>query len=219
MNNLKNILIVDDHPFIINGLESLLRGFKNYKVIAKATNGKEAIKVLDKNKIDIVFTDIEMPEMDGFGLIEHINSKYPNMGIVVITMHSQHWMVRKILKLRINAILSKSAGNLDFQQAIQAIENKETYFDKDITSVLNNLDSEQDSKSEITILSFTTREIEILELICEGLTSKAISERMHKSIHTIESHRKNLFIKCEVKNVAGLINYAYGKGFVKPFQS
>lgn len=213
----KNILIVDDHPFIINGLESVLRSLKNYTVIAKASNGKEAIDQLRENEIDIVFTDIEMPEMDGFELIEYINKHFPDLGIVVITMHSQHWMVRKILNLQVNAVLSKSAGNQDFKEALKAIENNRSYYDTNITAVLNNLDCEKDDLTEVSLLSFTSREIEILELICEGYTSKQISEKMHKSINTIESHRKNLFIKCGVKNVGGLINYAYTKGFIKPY--
>lgn len=212
----KNILIVDDHPFIINGLEKIIEGFKEFVLIAKATNGLEAIAILEQQSIDMVFTDIEMPEMGGLELIEHINLHYPAIHIVVLTMHAHHWMLKKILRMNVGAVLSKSAGELDFKAAVHAIERGEHYFDENVQSAIENNKPNTKSGMGISIVSFTERELEILSYIYQGLTSKDISEKMHKSVHTIESHRKNLFIKSGVKNVAGLLKFAFEKGLLEP---
>lgn len=210
----KRILIVDDHPFVLNGLTNLINKIKGLNVIGQASNGKEALQFIKENTVDIIVTDIEMPEMDGNELIDVLNRKYPKIKIIVITMHSHHYMVKKILGKNINAILSKSAGEVELKNAIADIENGNMFIDPNVHEVIIG-SVKSDTQTIDQGASLTQRERQILQLIYEGYNTQEISEKLCKSKNTIESHRRNMFLKCGVKNIASLIKYGFEKGLIK----
>ncbi len=186
-------------------------------IVDVASNGEEAMQVLNRNNVDVVVTDLQMPVMDGFGLIENMKQLYPFVKIVVLTMHDDIWRIKKLLRMGVNAILSKSAGDKEMQEAIDAVYDSRTYYDaytKEI--VLGILTNEDNSEGGANNVSFTDREVLILQHIYEGLTTNEIAERMKKSKHTIDTHRRNMFLKCKVNNIAGLIKYGIQKGYLDP---
>ncbi|MFB6319729.1 response regulator [Saccharicrinis sp. FJH54] len=211
----KNVIIVDDHPFILSGLGSLISQFEDLNIIGNASNGKEALKLVKENNVDIVFTDIEMPEMDGNELIDALNSKYPSVKIIVITMHSHQWMVKKLLRKNITAILSKSAGEEDLKKALENMTKEDVYIDSSIKEVIIEALTNEKKTVETETVQLTKREKLVLQLIYEGYSTKEISDKLKKSPNTVETHRKNMFIKCNVKNIAGLIKFGLEKGLIE----
>lgn len=210
----KNVIIVDDHPFILSGLSSLIRQIEGLNVIGNASNGKEALTLVKENDIDIVFTDIEMPVMDGNELIDVLNEKHPDVKIIVITMHSHQWMVKKLLRKNITAIMSKSAGEEDLKKALDNLNNKEVYIDTNIKDVIIEALTNEKKTVEQPVAFLTKREKQVLQLIFEGYSTREISEKLKKSSNTIETHRKNMYVKCNVKNIAGLIKFGLEKGYI-----
>ena len=211
----KNVIIVDDHPFILSGLSSLISQFEDLMIIGNASNGKEALKLIKENNIDIVFTDIEMPEMDGNELIDVLNEKYPSVKIIVITMHSHQWMVKKLLRKNITAILSKSAGEEDLKKALENLNKEDMYIDSSIKDVIIEALTKEKNTVETDSIQLTKREKQVLQLIYEGYSTKEISDKLKKSHNTVETHRKNMFVKCNVKNIASLIKFGLEKGLIE----
>ncbi len=217
MTRKTKVLIVDDHPIILNGLKNMFKNLDEITVSDIASNGKQALKILSEKKIDIVVSDLQMPEMDGFELITRIKKRYPYIKVMVLSMHNDIWRIKKLLSLDVSAILSKSLGELEMKKALNAINNNEKYYDEHTKAVIVDLVTNGDTNSMDPSRSILTdREIQIIQFIYEGLTTKEIAERMNKSRNTIETHRKNMFFKCGVKNIAGLIKYGIKKGYILP---
>lgn len=213
----KKIIIVDDHPIVLNGLRNMFKNIQGITVVNVASNGVEAMRLLQRYAIDIVVTDLQMPEMDGFELIENIKFKYPTIKLIVLTMHDDIWRIKKLMRFEVNSILSKSAGEQDMQNALNAIGKNEKYYDAFTKSIIFDILTQDDNtSSDPNNISFTDREVQILQFIYEGLTTLEIADKMNKSKNTIDTHRKNMFLKCDVKNIAGLLKYGLKKGYIDP---
>lgn len=206
----KNIIIVDDHPLILSGLKSLISQFSNLKIVGLAQNGKKALELINQVDVDIVFTDIEMDEMNGIELIDALNEQYPDIKIIVITMHTHHFSIRKLLRKKITAILSKSAGEEELRKAINNIDAQEIYLEENIKSAVieSVTHPEKTEKPSSNLFVLTKREKQVLHEIYQGRTTREISDKLNKSISTVETYRRNLFIKFGVNNVASLIKVA-----------
>lgn len=211
------ILIVDDHPIILNGLKNMFKNLEEVTVVGVASNGIKALKILSEKKVDVVVSDLQMPEMDGFELITELKKNYPYVKVIVLSMHNDIWRIKKLLSMDVSAILSKSLGENEMKKALEAINNSEKYYDEHTKTVIIDIVTNGDNKSsDPNSSTLTDREIQIIQFIYEGLTTKEIAEHMNKSRNTIETHRKNMFFKCGVKNIAGLIKYGIKKGYILP---
>lgn len=217
MNKKTKILIVDDHPIILNGLKNMFKNLEEVSVVGVASNGNEALKILLDKNVDVVVSDLQMPEMDGFELITKLKKTYPYIKVIVLSMHNDIWRIKKLLSMDVSAILSKSLGENEMKKALTAINNNEKYYDEHTKTVIIDIVTNNDNKSsDPNSSTLTDREIQIVQFIYEGLTTKEIAEKMNKSRNTIETHRKNMFFKCGVKNIAGLIKYGIKKGYILP---
>lgn len=217
MQKKTRILIVDDHPIILNGLKNLFKNIEEVTLAGIASNGIEALKIMAERKVDILVSDLQMPEMDGFELITQVKRRFPFIKIIVLSMHNDIWRIKKLLNLDVAAILSKSLGETEMKKALEAISNNEKYYDEHTKTVIVDIVTNGDTKSaDPNSSTLTDREIQIIQYIYEGLTTKEIADLMNKSRNTIETHRKNMFFKCGVKNIAGLIKYGIKKGYILP---
>lgn len=217
MTKKTKILIVDDHPIILNGLKNMFKNLEEVSVVGMAPNGNEALKILSKKSVDVVVSDLQMPKMDGFELITTLKKTYPYIKVIVLSMHNDIWRIKKLLGMDVSAILSKSLGENEMKKALEAIKNNEKYYDDHTKTVIVNIVTNNDNKSsDPNSSTLTDREIQIIQYIYEGLTTKEIAEKMNKSRNTIETHRKNMFFKCGIKNIAGLIKYGIKKGYIFP---
>ncbi|MCK5699999.1 MAG: response regulator transcription factor [Cyclobacteriaceae bacterium] len=210
MNKVK-ILIADDHDLIHNGIKSILRPIKNYKIIGKAMNGEEAIQKAIELKPDIILMDISMPVMNGIEATRIISAKLPDIKILALTQHEENEYVVEILNSGGVGYLLKNSKKNEFVEAIETVLSGKKAFSKKISDqlisdlVYQTKDKENPEKQEIPL---TKREIEIIRKIADDMSNQEIADELHISLRTVETHRRNLMQKLNVKTVVALLKYA-----------
>lgn len=208
MYRIRRVLLVDDHPFIINGVTQMLSNIEELKIVAAVSNGREALQVLKKKVVDLIITDLEMPKMGGLELIEEVNVLFPDIKIIVLSMHDENYMINKLLKLNVAGIMPKSSNEEEFKSAISKIAIGGIYIHPTIVKGLNS------GSSDIEYVTLTRKEIELVNYIYQGYTTKEIADKLNKSINTIETHRRNMFVKSGAKNTASLIKFGLENGYI-----
>jgi DNA-binding NarL/FixJ family response regulator len=203
-----NILLVDDHNMIIEGMKSILAIIPSVQVKATAANAFEAIAALRENDIAIAFVDINLPDISGIELCAKIKKEFPNVYVLGLSTFKQRSYVSQMIANGANGYLLKSAGKEEIEQAINDVLAGKMYFSMDI----NNTKPEAIAEHEVPTL--TRREKEILKLIAEGLTTNIIAQQLFVSPYTVETHRKNLLTKFDVGNTALLIKTAAAFGLL-----
>jgi DNA-binding NarL/FixJ family response regulator len=200
-SNIIHIALLDDHKMFLDGMNSMLQSIENFKIVFVENTAKKALLQLKEFTPDIIITDISMPEMNGIEFIKEVKKYYPGIKILVLSMF--HYLQSMD---GIDGFFLKETDSKELIKAIYGIvlEGKKYYLDTQKAS-----DTLQFKK---TIL--TTREKEIVLLIAEEKTTDEIASKLNVSKTTIESHRKNIFFKLKVNNVAGLIKKAIILGFI-----
>ncbi len=209
MNTIANILIVDDHNMVIEGLKSIMAQLPEIKVIATAANAFEAVEALRKHSnINLVLSDINLPDISGIELCAKIKKEFPTVEVIALSTFNQRSYVSQMIQNGASGYLVKSASSEEIKEAIQTVLAGKMYISNDI----NNETVVAISNGEAPTL--TRREKEILILIAEGQTNNIIAEKLFVSPYTVDTHRKNLLLKFEVSNTALLIKKAAGFGLV-----
>ncbi len=209
------LIIADDHKMFLDGLLSILKSNKDYDIVLTANSGKNVAKYLDinnaKDKIDLVITDVNMPDMNGIQLNKHIKENHYKTKTLVVSMLHDTTTIQTLTKDNVDGYVPKNAEKEELLKAIENILNGEKYFSQSIKEVyLKGMFSNEKDIME----SLSKREKEVLKLIAEEHTTQEIADTLFLSKHTIESYRKNLISKLEVRNLAGLTKYAIKLGLV-----
>lgn len=207
-----NILLVDDHTIVTDGLKSLLDGDTNYVVKGDATNGQLAIEMLRILKIDLVLMDIDMPVLNGIEATKIIKKEMPDKKIIMLTMHDEKAMIKMMLDIGADGYLLKNSGKAEIVRAIDNVMAGEKYYSEEVTSVL--LEKKDNKESSGILAELTEREIQIIKLIAEGLSNKEIGEKLFISHRTVDTHRTNLMNKLDLHNVAGIVKFAIVNGLI-----
>jgi two-component system, NarL family, nitrate/nitrite response regulator NarL len=197
-----NILLVDDHSMVIEGMKSILAQIPLVQVKATAGNAFEAIAALRENNIAVAFVDINLPDISGIELCAKIKKEFPYVHVLGLSTFKQRSYVSQMIANGASGYLIKSAAKEEIAQAINDVLAGKMYFSTDI----NNTKAETITEDEAPTL--TRREKEILKLIAEGLTTNDIAQKIFVSPYTVDTHRKNLLSKFEVSNTALLIKTA-----------
>ncbi|OQX72312.1 MAG: hypothetical protein B6D61_14115 [Bacteroidetes bacterium 4484_249] len=210
------VLITDDHQIIIDGLKSLLEDKEQIEVIAEASNGKEALDILNLLQVDVVLMDIDMPVMNGIEATKQIKAEYPETKVIILSMYKESGLIKTLIQIGADGYLLKNSDKDELVDAITRVASGQQYFSPDVTMSLLNKTSEKQSQfqPDKRVSELTQREIEILKLITEGLSNKEIGDKLFISHRTVDSHRTNLMKKIGVNNIAGLIRFAIKTGFV-----
>ncbi|WP_300728848.1 response regulator transcription factor [uncultured Bacteroides sp.] len=207
-----NILLVDDHALILQGMKHLIQQMPEIGNVSTASTGKEAVHIINSQPFDLYMLDLELPDMTGFELIEVIRKKKPQARILISTMHEEIWTIKRLIQNNIDGAVLKSTDTFELKLAIQKIMGGETYFCRRFERILQRSNN---SKVESSVKDrLTQREIEVLKAIAQGLNTREIAEFFHVSSNTIESHRKNLMIKLEAKNAVDLVLKAINYGII-----
>ncbi len=209
------LIIADDHKMFLDGVMSILEHKDNYEVILTANNGKNVAKYIDINAqdgIDLVITDVNMPEYNGIELNKHIKQNHPKIKTLVVSMLHDATTVQTLTKDNVDGYIPKNAEKDELLTAIETILNGDKYFAQSIKDVyLKGMFSNEQSLEE----SLSKREKEVLTLIAKEFTTQEIADELFLSKHTIESYRKNLITKLGVRNLAGLTKYAIKFGLLE----
>ncbi|MFV8365886.1 response regulator [Flavobacterium sp. XS1P27] len=213
MSNTIRVVLADDHVFVRDGIKSLLENEANIEVAGEATDGLEALKIVETTKPDLLILDIRMPNMTGIEVVEKLRSQNNLVKIVMLSMHESEEYVLKSIKAGADGYLLKGSSKEEFLKALHTISNGGKYFSGDISSILigqlNNSTSVQEPKQMADEEQLITkREREILKLLLSGKGNKEIAEALEISKRTAEVHRFNLMKKLKVKNLMELSNKA-----------
>jgi DNA-binding NarL/FixJ family response regulator len=205
-----NVFIVDDHQIVRDGVKALLKKVEGIKIIDEASNGKEALKCVRSihKEIDVIIMDITMPEMDGILATRLILKEFPNIKILGLSMHDDESHLISMLQEGALGYVLKTTGKAELVHAISRVAEGQSYFDRQASSKLLNYLSNKDKHKKSKDTELTAREKEVLLLIAEELTNAEIAEKLFLSPRTIDTHRRNLLQKLNVKNTAGLVKYA-----------
>jgi two-component system nitrate/nitrite response regulator NarL len=213
MSNTIRVVLADDHVFVRDGIKSLLENEANITVVGEATDGLEALTIIDTLHPDLVILDIRMPNLTGIEVVEQLRSKNNLVKIVMLSMHESEEYVLKSIQAGADGYLLKGSSKEEFLKALHTVANGGKYFSGDISSILigqltnPTLASEpRQSLGEDQII--TKREKEILKLLLTGKGNKEIAEALDISKRTAEVHRFNLMKKLKVKNLMELSNKA-----------
>ena len=216
--NLKpvNVFIVDDHSLIREGIKSSLENFRTVAVVGEAANGKQALAELAKQSVDIVLMDISMSVMDGIEATRKIRKLFPDLKVLALTMHDDNSHILKMMKAGALGYVLKSENSKNLVKAIETVAKGQTYFGKKVSdTMMNHLMSVKTKKSTFGFSQLTKREVEILRHIAEGLTNPEIAKKLFIGHRTVDTHRRNLIQKLNVKNTAGLVRVAIKNGVVE----
>jgi len=197
------IAIIEDQDLFREGIKLILSQIDNFEVVFDTSNGFEFIEFLQNNKPDIVLMDINMPKIDGIETTKKAISIFADLKIIALTLFSDLTHYTLMQNAGVKGFINKNIKKSDLQQAINQVFEGGYYFSSEIMKLLA-----LKTGSLIDTENFTGREVDVLKLVCNGLTSHEISDKLFISIKTVEVHRTNMFRKANVKNVAELIIWA-----------
>lgn len=207
-----NILLAEDHNIVRSGIKGLLEEDESIAIVAEAINGVQAFDYLNNNdNIDIVLTDIDMPVMDGIALIKEVKNLNLKTKFVILSMHDNEKYVAQAFQAGASGYLLKSVAADELIFALKYINRGGKYLCAELSmSMLTNVLKRINGSISVAeqALEFSSREIEVLELIAAGLTNQEISDRLFISKRTVEGHRQSLTDKTGCRNTAALIRYA-----------
>ncbi|MEO9475398.1 MAG: response regulator transcription factor [Cyclobacteriaceae bacterium] len=212
MDNDVRILVADDHTLFRKGMVMMLKTFPGVKEVWDVEDGQKAVDFLKENPVDIILLDIDMPVMDGKDAARKILNRFPDVRIIMVSMHDSLATISELIEIGVHSYLLKSANPEEVQTAIQFIKNNDFYYNQIVAKALRNVTGTNSFSEERS--GVTKREAEILRLICEELTMKEIGEKLYISEKTIHTHRKNLMKKTQAKNAVGLVKYAIQNNIV-----
>jgi two-component system response regulator NreC len=210
------IVLADDHTIIRSGLKLLLEQQPNFKVVAEAEDGRQAVELVSKLHPDVVIADIGMPLLNGIEATSQIVSHDPHPAVVILSMHSDESYVLRALKAGARAYILKNSAEADLIRAVRAVSEGKSFFSPVISKMLleDYVRRVREKEVEDSYDLLTPREREILQLLAEGKTNKEVATILNLSPYTVETHRGNILEKLNLHSVPELILYAVRRGII-----
>ncbi|TNE79519.1 MAG: response regulator transcription factor [Bacteroidetes bacterium] len=204
------VALADDHEMFTEGLASVFKNSDSIKVIHRSNSGEQLLERIKEETPDVVLLDITMPGAKGDSVAAEILRRYPDVKIIMLTMHQSADYVLPLVDLGVHGFMLKNATNIELQSAIQLVNSGKKYFTEEAVKVISRRNI-QEEKEDIQL---TRREHQILQLLYEGLSAADMAERMFISQYTVFKHRQNLLNKCGCKSATQLVNFAISKGWI-----
>lgn len=203
------VFLVDDHTIMLDGLVALLKTDEEMEIVGTAGTVGDAMDFLKMNHIDVLVTDYNLPDDDGLSLVRKVKRLWPEIKILVLSMHSESHLVKEILKEGIDGYVLKKDSKDELIDALYSVKKGNLFVSNEINNMLvRNLHQPDEQKL------LTEREREILKLIAKEYTNRMIAEELFISERTVETHRKNIFRKTKTSSLVGLIKFAYSNNLI-----
>ncbi|MES2417848.1 MAG: response regulator transcription factor [Bacteroidota bacterium] len=199
-----NLFIVDDHQLVVEGLLSLLYNEEKYFIAGYSNRPQEVMERLAELEVDILLTDINMPEMTGVVLTRNVKKQFPYLKVLALSMFGDKTVIREMIAAGISGYIVKNTGKQELLMALDRLASGQTFFGEEVTNELMKSMGANDNEPHLT-----NREIEILHLIAKEYSNKKMADLLFISERTVETHRKNIFRKTNTQSVVGLLKYAY----------
>jgi len=203
------IILADDHPMFREGIRKIIERIEGVCITGEANDGFELLELLKKSSPNLVILDISMPNLRGLEAIREIKKTYPQVKILVLTMHKKKEFLRQALRDGADGFLLKEDAGSELIRAMQTVRNGGKYLSSLLSGVLTSLAVEEE-KTEV----LTMREREVLKLLAEGKRTKEIAASLYISPHTVRRHRSNIMEKLNIQNLADLVKYAISQSYI-----
>lgn len=208
------LVIADNHALVRAGFRSLVEDLPDIEVVGEADNGREALELVEKLRPQLVLMDIAMPEMNGLEATNRISHTFPDVRVIIVSMHANEEYVYQSLRSGAVGYLLKDSGTEELELAIRAIARGETYLSPAVSKYVVNDYVRRLDEDKNPLDLITPRQREILQLIAEGKSTKEIADILYISTKTVETHRSQLMDRLDIHDVVGLVRYAIRIGFV-----
>ena len=208
------VVIADDHALVRAGIRALVEKIEGVVVVGEAGKGSEALELVREFRPDLMLLDITMPDGGGFDVLDQVTKKYPEIKIIVLTVHEAGEYAIRALREGAAGFLPKSAASTELEQAIQTVIRGEVYI-SDETSRKTLLEYGKGTTKRDLLATLSPRQREVLRLIAEGKTTKQIAQLLEISVKTVETHRAQLMERLGIHDVAGLVRYAIIVGLIE----
>jgi DNA-binding NarL/FixJ family response regulator len=217
LNNLR-ILIADDHEIVRSGLRALLSVRPGWVICAEASTGREAVKLAEQHKPNIVVMDIAMPGLNGLEATRQIRKMLPKTQVVILSLHYSDQLVREVIDSGARAYILKTDASSDLQTAVEALASNRSFFTSGAAQVLIDGFCKPASETQSPLMRkrLSAREREIAQLLAEGKSSKEVAVLLGISVKTAETHRSNIMRKLEIHGVSELVRYAVRNKMIEP---
>ncbi len=207
------IVLADDHAMFLSGLRSLLEKEPNLEVVAEVKDGREAVRVAHEKRPDLVIMDVSMPGMNGIEATREITTTLPRIKVLCLSMHSEEQFIAAVLEGGASGYLLKECALDELLLAIRTVMANQIFLGPTITTtVVQSYRAQRATIQSSPFSLLTPRELEVLQLIAEGHSTKDIAARLHLSIKTIDTHRHRIMDKLNIHSVAGLTKFAVRQG-------
>lgn len=204
------MFLVDDHTLVREGIRALLDDCEGIEVVGQASDGHEALAGIGDSAPNVVLMDMAMPRLNGIDATERVLKAFPNIQVVVLSMHASREYVRPALRAGARGYLVKGAGLADLEQAVRSVAAGKAFVSPDAAAVL------VDEGNELRGAALSTREREVLQLVAEGHSSPKISGTLGISVKTVEGHRQRIMAKLGATNAATVVRHAIRLGLIDP---
>jgi DNA-binding NarL/FixJ family response regulator len=205
----KRIMVVDDHPMTRNGIAEWIRREQDLSVCAEAQNAEQALDAVSKSKPDLVLTDITLPGKSGLELIKDLRAIEPDLPVLVISMHDESLYAERALRAGARGYIMKHERGDEVMRAIRRVLSGKLYVSEEMSArILEGISGRQPATQCSAIKQLTDRELEVFQLIGQGLSTQQVATKLHLSAKTVDAHRASIKDKLEIKNLTELISYA-----------
>ena len=203
------VLLVDDHPLVLDGINARLEGEISLEVVGSACNGKEALALAEQVKPDVVLMDVSMPVMNGFEAAECFRDQQPDVRVLILSMHDDREYIVKLIQCGASGYVLKDVSSTELIAAIETVYRGGTYFSSGASqSLFSQFDQDSLQSTEPEEEPLTEREKDVLKLLAEGGSNKDVARKLDISVRTVETHRQNIKHKLNIQTAAGLARYA-----------
>ncbi len=211
------ILLADDHTIVRTGIRALLEAEADMEVIGEAQNGREAVQKATELQPEVVLMDITMPILNGLEATCQIKKLFPQMQVIILTMHANEEYVLQILRAGATGYLIKQTELSELMSAIRLVHRGEVFLSPSIsrTVIAEYIRQAEAVQEEDSYDTLTEREKEVLQLVAEGFQNRNIAQELHLSTKTVETHKTHLLDKLNAQSVADLVKYAIRKGVIR----
>jgi two-component system response regulator NreC len=209
------ILIADDHAIVRAGLRALIHAESGFKLVGEAAGGYEAMELVEKNRPDVLVLDLSMPDMDGISVTRILKQKYPDLRILILTLHEDEALLKEAIKAGAAGYILKRAAETELISAIETIQRGDLYVDPSMVRVLLGEPQHPPLEPSTSEEALTPRETEILKMIVEGYTNRQIGQELNISTRTVDGHRANISDKLGLHSRVELVRYARLHGLIE----
>ncbi len=211
--NKLRLLLADDHTLFLDGMRGLLERESWLTLVGTASTGEEVLRKLHSHYVDVLLLDLHMPGIGGIETAAIVADRYPDVRIIIISMHSERTFIERMFRVGVAGYLLKNTSRDELLTAIRAVRDGRRYFAHDVTAAVLG-EALGAAPAQLGPDALTKREVEVLQHIARGLTNKDIATYLHLSVQTVHTHRKNIMQKLQVNNSAALVRYAMSNGLI-----